>query len=251
MDEPLQRHPIAQIIPAMSPDELRELIADGKAKGRFFNPVTLHEGMVLDGWSRYQGHITDGIPVEFVNYQGHDPLGYVISMNVPRRHLTTAQRKQLAKALLQENPQLSNRAVAKEVGLHHETVVEIRLNGGFRHSGDGVEKTGLEQAAIERVEKTGRKARGRKPLSKAEREAARAQKEIKPKQIANPRDERIETIAGAFRADAARAIVDLAAVAMDYGAKIEEGLALEQRQQLGKKFCAQALRIQVSIQETI
>jgi len=60
---------------------------------------------------------------------GSDPYAYVVSANIHRRHLTTEQRKEIAAGLLKSNPERSDRSVAKEVGLHNETVAAVRKAG--------------------------------------------------------------------------------------------------------------------------
>lgn len=70
----------------------------------------LHEGKILDGRNRFlacHGVMADhrwpdvpvDPPVRFVNYNGDDPLGFVISKNLQRRHLDESQRSMVAARL--------------------------------------------------------------------------------------------------------------------------------------------------------
>ena len=54
---------------------------------------------MLEGIHRQKACLTLGIPPKFTPYQGNDPLGFVISANMVRRHLTTGQRAMIADKL--------------------------------------------------------------------------------------------------------------------------------------------------------
>src|SRR5262249_48331951 len=50
-----------------------------------------------------------------------DPVAYVISANIKRRHLTTEQKRELIAKLIKAQPEKSSRQVAKVVGVSHTT----------------------------------------------------------------------------------------------------------------------------------
>ena len=50
-----------------------------------------------------------------------DPYDYVVSVNARRRHLSTAQRSEVAEKLLKARPDLSDRAIAKTAQVDHTT----------------------------------------------------------------------------------------------------------------------------------
>ncbi len=54
------------------------------------------------------------------------PFERVISLNITRRHLTTAQKREVIVALLQEMPESSNRELARKVGVDDKTVGTVR-----------------------------------------------------------------------------------------------------------------------------
>lgn len=88
-------HPYADIFPWIEGDAFRELVEDVRKNG-VIEPIVFHEGMILDGRNRYMAARELGIAYPRVEYEGDDPLGYVISLNLKRRHLTESQRAMVA-----------------------------------------------------------------------------------------------------------------------------------------------------------
>lgn len=87
-----EQHPLSAAFPGMSTEQHEALIQDIEAVG-LRDPITLYEGMVLDGWHRYQAGLKLGLQeVRFVEYEGFDPAGFVLSKNLQRRHLDPSQR---------------------------------------------------------------------------------------------------------------------------------------------------------------
>lgn len=88
-------HEIANIFPMMQDDEYERLKDDIAINGQL-EPVVLYEGKVLDGRNRYKALCDIGLKTDFEEYQGDQPLSYVISKNLHRRHLTASQRAIMA-----------------------------------------------------------------------------------------------------------------------------------------------------------
>src|SRR5215831_14924170 len=111
--ELLEQHPIGKdIIPPMSAEERSSLRDDLVAHGLRV-PIVRHEGMILDGWTRYRLCVEENIELKFVDYDGDDPLGFVASLNLKRRHLTLAQKNEVAKKILEWQPERSDRVISK------------------------------------------------------------------------------------------------------------------------------------------
>jgi hypothetical protein len=91
-------HPIADLFPLMAEAELNELAEDIKANGLKLS-ILLYEGQILDGRNRYRACELAGVRPSFHHYKGEDPLKWSLSLNLRRRHLTTAQRAAIAAEL--------------------------------------------------------------------------------------------------------------------------------------------------------
>jgi hypothetical protein len=84
-------HPIANIFPMMSGEELSELAESIESNGLRV-PILLYEGKILDGRNRYQACESSGVKPEYTEFEGDDPLSHVLDLNLHRRHLTSGQR---------------------------------------------------------------------------------------------------------------------------------------------------------------
>lgn len=87
-------HPVADLFPMLSDDELSELAEDIKANGQVHPIVTATidgEETLIDGRNRLAACELAGIEPRFTSLNGHDPVSFILSTNVQRRHLTKSQ----------------------------------------------------------------------------------------------------------------------------------------------------------------
>jgi ParB-like chromosome segregation protein Spo0J len=192
-------HPEADKFPKFEPDELRSLGEDIQKNG-LKAPLTLYrkddgEEELLDGRNRLDALEAIGVPV--VDDQGHliwkhglltwntvyasaqspiepatDPKAFVISANVLRRHLDQKQKRDLIAEVLKDQPNLSDRAVAKKTKVSDKTVGAVRRELEDRaeipHAATRTDSKGRQQ----QVDRTKAKQQRR-----AEREAELAAKQ--------------------------------------------------------------------------
>lgn len=88
-------HPHAGIFPLLDGEEFRALVEDIRANGQL-DAIVLHDGLILDGRNRYTACLAAGVEPRFTDYDGDDPLKFVLSANLHRRHLTDDQRAVVA-----------------------------------------------------------------------------------------------------------------------------------------------------------
>jgi ParB-like chromosome segregation protein Spo0J len=87
----LELHPLCTLFPRLTGAEFEALKADIIANGQR-EPITVHEGFVLDGGNRYRACIEAGIEPILRDFTGANPVAFVLSANLHRRHLTPGQQ---------------------------------------------------------------------------------------------------------------------------------------------------------------
>jgi ParB-like chromosome segregation protein Spo0J len=106
-------HPLADLFPVMPFKDLEALAEDIKRNGQH-DPIITFEGKLLDGRHRFQACQMAGVEPNFEEFTGTDPVAFVISKNLHRRHLTSSQRAVIANEMAQlprGNPQLQPNVV--------------------------------------------------------------------------------------------------------------------------------------------
>lgn len=93
-------HPLAELFPALEGEAFDALVADIAAHGLHEEIVLLGDS-ILDGRNRYRACLMAGVEPRFVSFDGprapimfagRDPLDFVLSRNLHRRHLSESQR---------------------------------------------------------------------------------------------------------------------------------------------------------------
>jgi hypothetical protein len=117
--QPLEWHPAAGIFPMLPEDKLMELADDIEKNGQR-EAILILDGKILDGRNRSCACQLKGIkPVTKAVTGIEDPVAYVLSLNLHRRHLTPSQASMCA-------------ARAREL---YEQQAKERLNTKGGHSG--------------------------------------------------------------------------------------------------------------------
>lgn len=105
----MKPHEYSKILPPLSTDEINALASDIKANGLQKSIVTLN-GEILDGRNRFEACKIAGVKPRFEEFKGSDPLTFVISSNIHRRHLTASQKAAVAVELI---PPLEKQAIER------------------------------------------------------------------------------------------------------------------------------------------
>jgi ParB-like chromosome segregation protein Spo0J len=91
----LKSHPLSEMFPVLTGDGFDALVADIKDHG-LQSPIELYDDQIIDGRNRYAACLKLKIVPETINVKTDDPMAYVLSRNLHRRHLTVGQRALIA-----------------------------------------------------------------------------------------------------------------------------------------------------------
>lgn len=95
----LSQHPLSAAWPPIPEDEFLNLVDSIEELG-VLNPITIADGMVLDGWNRYRAADQLGMPCPQVDFdESLDIKKFVDAQNDSRRHITKSQRAAAAVAM--------------------------------------------------------------------------------------------------------------------------------------------------------
>jgi hypothetical protein len=132
-------HPLANLFPLLEGEEFKALVADIKKNG-LREKITLHEGRILEGRNRYRACKEGWINPEYRDLPpGMNPLDYVLSANLHRRHLSTSQRALIGARLITLQPGQHTKGqapsiegAAKLLNIGHASIERARkvLNSG-------------------------------------------------------------------------------------------------------------------------
>lgn len=89
-----ENHEAANIFP-LDDEHMDELAADIKAHG-LREPIHIFEDRILDGRRRWMACRIAGVKPTTVEVETDDPVAYVISLNLHRRHLSVSQQSMVA-----------------------------------------------------------------------------------------------------------------------------------------------------------
>ena len=145
-------HEYANLFPMMPEMDLMRLAEDIKEKGQS-DPVITLDGMILDGRNRYKACEINGITPRCEEYSGDDPLGFVISHNLQRRHLSESQRTMVAAkwAVLKMGAPVGNKNASKTTPPIGEVVSNLRSATTTRDEASQILNVGT--SSIDRAKK--------------------------------------------------------------------------------------------------
>ena len=84
-------HPLCTLFPRVEGESFDALVSDIRANG-LREPITLHDGMILDGGNRYRACLAAGVAPTFATFTGGNIVSFVLSANLHRRHLSAGQQ---------------------------------------------------------------------------------------------------------------------------------------------------------------
>jgi len=101
-------HPVADLFPMMTDEELADLAADIKANGLIHPIVIDQKGLLIDGRNRARACEIAGFEPTVRMFEGDDPRAFILSMNLKRRHMSAGQQA-MAHAMIYPEPEKGGR----------------------------------------------------------------------------------------------------------------------------------------------
>lgn len=124
----LPTHPAADVFPMLGDQELAELADDIRLNG-LLNPLVIGaldgQPVLVDGRNRREACRIVGVTPQVISLNGTDPVAYVLSANIHRRHMSKGAMAMAVARLLETNTQTVSDA-AKDAGLNRTRIAQAR-----------------------------------------------------------------------------------------------------------------------------
>jgi len=146
----MEFHEYANLFPMMDGKEFVELKADIIVNG-LLDTIVVHEDKILDGRNRYKACLESDIEPAFTNYSGTDPLSFVLSHNLHRRHLTESQRAMVAAKIANMPANTGVAANLQSLTSRAEAAEKLNVSERIVNTAKKVQKKGAPEL-IEAVE---------------------------------------------------------------------------------------------------
>ena len=119
----LKLHPFCSMFPEMGEEDFDNLLESMKENGFLdSDPIIVilsdkEKWLILDGQNRHIAASQAKVTPSFMQYNGDDPLGFVMARNMDRRHLNTGQKAAIAVSIVDTGKGIKQKDAAKKAGI--------------------------------------------------------------------------------------------------------------------------------------
>lgn len=202
----LEYHEYANIFPMITGNEFEEFKKDISKNG-LRDPIWIYDDKILDGRNRYKACKETGVEPRFSEYEGNNPLSFVVSLNLQRRHLDTSQRSMVAGKLasmrqgtrtdIVEISTMSQTEAANQLNVSRESVISAKkvIKNGSDELNKSVESGQVAVSTAAIISKLPKEnqdeivARGKEEIKRAAKEINREEKKEKAIILSAKKDE--------------------------------------------------------------
>jgi ParB-like chromosome segregation protein Spo0J len=132
-------HPVANLFPLLEGPDFDAFVEDVRSHG-LQQPIVRHDDQILDGRNRWRACRAAGVEPRFVDFDGPDPVAFVVSANLHRRHLTPSQLAWVADQIANLKPGRPAKKTAEISAVSQEAAAEMV----------GVSRGSVQNAAVVR-----------------------------------------------------------------------------------------------------
>lgn len=199
-------HPLSELFPLMQGREFDELVADIKANG-LREPIWTYDGQILDGRNRWRACEAAQLAHRPMReYTGDDPVSFVVSLNLHRRHLSETQRADVAASIANldrgrptGNPSIEGISQGRAAEMLNVSVASVERAAKVQRDGvpelrAAVQGDRVSVSAAADVAELPHDEQ-REIIARGEREILEAAKQIRAKRSEERRGVRIELVA--------------------------------------------------------
>ena len=148
----MEAHKLASYFPIMEEEKFEKFKEDIKENGQL-EPIITFNNQILDGLNRYRACTELGITPIFKEYKGKDPLHYVISVNVHRRHMSVSQLAMVATEMLPEFEKEAKERQGIKGSASKDAKVYTNHEGFSKSALQAAKEFGISQPSVERAKR--------------------------------------------------------------------------------------------------
>jgi ParB-like chromosome segregation protein Spo0J len=204
MTKLLEPHPFANVFPILDGEAFDALVKDVEARGQQ-EPIWVYEDKILDGRNRYRACQIAGREPKVQDYVGDDPIGFVLSANLHRRHLNESQRAMVAGKLADlekgANQYVKGMSASKAAALLNVSTASIERAKVILKSGDPdlIKDVTAGKVSVAAAAQTAKKKNGKSKTQSCEPETEEDKLAKEKQKLSDKIDGLVDKLVGALK----------------------------------------------------